>query len=275
MMPSVRLILFTVLWTAMWAAPLPRLPRRLELLAGLIPFAAFGLRVFAGFFVGVPDDDPLRGAVGPLLDWVGGSGGMAGLPPYQWVLDATVALGLVWFASAFDIPRQSRLATAAIIPAVAAASLASLHVAGLPPQQWLARHLPAPLCAAAVGLGIAVVIRWTPGPLAVPLRRRAAAVAMLAVPAVATIGWVARQSVSRLPVEQIAQAESVIALTAGGLAGLAAWRFGGFTRPRSRWLFGLVVGVATGASVALSGGVSRHDQPHEPVRLRQHRQADR
>jgi len=258
MMPGVRLILFTVLWTAIWAAALPRLPRRLELLAGLIPFAAFGLRVFAGFFVGVPDDDPLRGAVGPLLDWVGGSGGMAGLPPYQWVLDATVALGLVWFASAFDIPRQSRLATAA-----------------MPPQQWLARHLPAPLCAAAVGLGIAVVIRWTPGPLAVPLRRRAAAVAMLAVPAVATIGWVARQSVSRLPVEQIAQAESVIALTAGGLAGLAAWRFGGFTRPRSRWLFGLVVGVATGASVSLSGGVSRHDQPHEPVRLRQHRQADR
>jgi hypothetical protein len=32
---------------AIWAAPLPKLSQRVELAAGLIPFAAFGLRVFA------------------------------------------------------------------------------------------------------------------------------------------------------------------------------------------------------------------------------------
>jgi hypothetical protein len=45
-METSRLLLFTTLWTAIWAAPLPKLSRRVELVAGLIPFVALGLRVF-------------------------------------------------------------------------------------------------------------------------------------------------------------------------------------------------------------------------------------
>lgn len=71
-MGQVRLILFTLLWTIVWAAPVSRV----ELLAGLLPFVAFGLRVFAGFFVGVPADDPVRLAVSPLLQWVAGESGV-------------------------------------------------------------------------------------------------------------------------------------------------------------------------------------------------------
>jgi len=70
LMDTIRLLLFTTVWTAIWAAPLPKLSRRVELVAGLIPFAAFGLRVFASCFIGVPADDPVRMAVAPLVDWV-------------------------------------------------------------------------------------------------------------------------------------------------------------------------------------------------------------
>jgi hypothetical protein len=44
--------------------------------------------------------------------------------PFQWVLDVTVAIGLVWFASIANIPRRWRLATIWVMPAVALASLA-------------------------------------------------------------------------------------------------------------------------------------------------------
>ena len=44
-MESVPLFLVTAIWTAVWAAALPKLSKRVELVAGLIPFAAFGLRV--------------------------------------------------------------------------------------------------------------------------------------------------------------------------------------------------------------------------------------
>ena len=57
-METVRLLLFTTLWTAIWAAPLPKLSRRAELVAGLISFAAFGLRVFGACFIGVPGPLP-------------------------------------------------------------------------------------------------------------------------------------------------------------------------------------------------------------------------
>jgi len=53
-METVRLLLFTALRTAIWAAPLPKLLRHVELVAGLIPFAAFGLRVFGACFRSVP-----------------------------------------------------------------------------------------------------------------------------------------------------------------------------------------------------------------------------
>ena len=91
-METFRLLFFTTLWTAIWAAPLPKLSRRVELVAGLIPFAAFGLRVFGACFIGVPADDPVRKAVAPLVDWINGA---AGAVPFQWVLDVTVAIGLM------------------------------------------------------------------------------------------------------------------------------------------------------------------------------------
>jgi hypothetical protein len=120
-METVRLLIFTTLWTAIWAAPLPKLSRWVELVAGLIPFAAFGLRVFGACFIGVPADDPVRTAVAPLVDWVNGN---AGWVPFQWVLDVTVAIGLVWLASIANIPRKWRLATIWVMPAVALVSLA-------------------------------------------------------------------------------------------------------------------------------------------------------
>jgi hypothetical protein len=120
-METLRLVCFTTLWTAIWAAPLPKLSRRVELVAGLIPFAAFGLRVFGSCFIGVPADDPVRMAVAPLVDWING---LSGMVPFQWVLDITVAIGLVWFASIANISRQRRLATIWVMPAVALTSLA-------------------------------------------------------------------------------------------------------------------------------------------------------
>ena len=118
-METFRLLLFTTLWTAIWAAPLPKLSRRAELVAGLIPFAAFGLRVFGACFIGVPADDPVRMAVAPLVDWINGASGPV---PFQWVLDVTVAIGLVWFASIANISRRWRLVTIWVMPAVALAS---------------------------------------------------------------------------------------------------------------------------------------------------------
>jgi hypothetical protein len=42
-------------WGRLPVSPsLPKLSRRVDLVAGLIPVAAFGLRVFASCFIGVP-----------------------------------------------------------------------------------------------------------------------------------------------------------------------------------------------------------------------------
>lgn len=133
-MDIARLLLFTTLWTAIWAAPLPKLSKRVELVVGLIPFAAFGLRVFAACFIDVPADDSVKRVVAPLVDWVNG---VAGTIPYQWVLDGTVAIGLVWFASIAGVSRPRRLATIWVMPAVALASLASVHFSGLPLERLL------------------------------------------------------------------------------------------------------------------------------------------
>ncbi|MDO7714737.1 MAG: hypothetical protein MUP93_07655, partial [Pirellulales bacterium] len=147
-METVQLILFTVIWTGIWAFPLKPLPRTFELIAGLIPFCAFGLRVFAGFFVTVPHGDPVGDCVRPLTDWVLG----AGSPSYQLVLDGTIAVGLLWFAQAFHIPWHSRLATSWIFPAVAAASIATFPLTGLPLQEYLANKVPTPVLALALAL---------------------------------------------------------------------------------------------------------------------------
>jgi len=245
---ELRLAFFTVVWTAAWWLPPPRLARGAELVAGLVPFAAFGLRVFAGFFVGVPDDDPVRAAVRPLLEWVGGR---EGFPPYAWVLDATVGLGLVWFAAAFGIPRESRRATAWIIPLVAILAVATGRFAGLPLERWLAATLPPIAAGAVVGGGLAAAIRWTPGPIATARRRRAAAVAGLVVPAFVAAGALSFGLTAGLPPAREAQGQSIVALVTGAAAALVAWSRGGFERPRSRFLFAMAVGVAAGALVAL------------------------
>jgi hypothetical protein len=54
--------------------------------------------------------------------------------PFQWVLDVTVAIGLVWLASIGNISRRWRLATIWVMPAVALASLLLghfIHATGL------------------------------------------------------------------------------------------------------------------------------------------------
>lgn len=246
---TLRLILFTLAWTAIWVAPLPRLGRWAELVAGLFPFTAFGLRVFAGFFVGVPDEDPVRSAVSPMLDWINGR---AGFPPYAWVLDATIALGLVWLASAFNISHRSRVATVAIMPAVAVLALVSLGVYGLPIERLLAASIPGPFLGLMAGSVIGAVIRWTPSSLPEDLRRRAAVLAILTVPTWVVVGTGALRLTSGLPPEHASQTESIVALVSGASAGLAGWAWGGFERLRSRFLFAMAVGVAAGAVVALS-----------------------
>lgn len=247
---AIRLLLFTVVWTIAWVAPLPPMARWSELVVGLVPFVAFGLRVFAGFFVGVPEMDPVRSVVRPLLDWVDGRGGF---PPYTWVLDATVALGMVWLASAFDIPRRSRVATAWLIPAVAALAAWSLWATGLPVERLLAARVPAPLLGLAAGSAIGAVIRWTPSPLDVATRRRAAAVAMLTVPAAVIFGLMLLRLAGEVPPEHAAQARSIVELALGACAACVGLLQGGFARPRSRWLYAMAIGVAAGAIVGLGG----------------------
>jgi hypothetical protein len=245
---ELRLILFTLIWTAVWMAPLSRLGRWAELTAGLIPFAAFGLRVFAGFFVGVSEDDRVRAAVSPLLDWVNGR---AGFPPYAWVLDATVALGLVWLASAFDIPRRSRIATVWILPVVATLSCSSLRATGLPIERLLSKNVPAVVLACLVGTVLGAGLCWTPSPIPSHLRRRSAVVAILTVPASVVVNAGALRVLPGMSPEHASQAESIVALVAGASAALAGWGWGGFVRPRSRFLFAMAVGVTAGAVVAL------------------------
>ena len=245
-MDPLHLVVFTTLWTAIWVAALPKLSRRAELFAGLIPFATFGLRVFAGFFSDVPDTDPVKTAVQPLLAWVNGQ---AGIVPFQVFLDATVALGLVWLASAFDIPRQSRLATAGIMPAIAVVSLLSWQLTGEPPEQLLARRLPAVLIAFAAGAAIAAVIRFTPSPLTADRRRHAAVVSLAVVPATVATASGLLALAGNLPSGRAAQIVSIASLMTGVTAGLAAFRWGGFSRGRSRLLFAMAVGVTAGAIV--------------------------
>ena len=263
-MDALRLLVFTALWTALWVSPLPARLRRFELAAGLIPFGAFGLRVFAGFFVGVPADDPVLMTVGPLLDWVNGR---VGTVPYQWVLDGAVGIGLVWLALAFEIPRRSRIATAWIMPSVAILSLLSLQVTGEPIEITLASRLPAVLLALVVAGLIGSVIRWTPSSISVPLRRKALMAVILILPGAVAVGSGVLAACAAIPGRQAA-VESVVALTTGLLAGLAGWWFCQFERTRSRLLFAMSVGVAVGAivarnSAATGGFVPPPDPPAE------------
>jgi hypothetical protein len=167
-------------------------------------------------------------------------------------LDATIALGLVWLASAFNIPRRSRIATVAIMPAVAVLALVSLRVYGVPIERLLAASIPGPFLGLMAGSVIGAVIRWTPSPLPEDLRGRAAVLAILTVPTLVVVGTGALRLISGQPPEHASQTESIVALVSGASAGLAGWAWGGFERPRSRFLFAMAVGVAAGAVVALS-----------------------
>ncbi len=242
-METLQLILFTTLWTGIWVLPLKPLPRALEIMAGLLPFCAFGLRVFAGFFATVPHGDPIGDCVRPLTDWVSG----AGNPSYQLVLDCTVAIGLVWFAEAFHIPRRSRLATAWVLPAIASASITTAAITGLPLQEYLATKMPAPILALALAFVLSAILWWTPGPHATATRRSAATALISIIPIAVILLVMVTPLVLRVSQNQQSQARSLLALGAGTITAFIGYKMNPFRVNRSRLLFALVVGVSVGA----------------------------
>ena len=246
-METLQLIIFTTLWTTIWILPLKPLPRVLEIVAGLLPFCAFGLRVFAGFFTTVPHGDPVGDCVRPLTDWVNG----AGNPSYQLVLDGTVAVGLLWFAGAFHIPRRSRLATAWVLPAIATASIATDTITGLPLQEYLATKVPTPILALALALLLSAILWWTPGPHSTATRRSAAIALISIIPMAVIILILVTPLVIRVSPNQQAQARSLLTLGAGSITALIGYHVNPFRANRSRLLFALVVGVSVGAVGAL------------------------
>jgi hypothetical protein len=247
-MDTAQLVIFTAIWTFIWTLPTRYVSRRFELIIGLIPFTAFGLRVFVGFFTDVPPGDPVRDCVGPLIDWVNGSGILS----FQCVLDAAVAVGLFWFAAAFSIPRQSRLATAWIIPAIAATNCLTLYVSGLPIEKFFALALPSPVLSFAVAGLFGVTIRWTPSPLTTDTRQNAAIFILITLPVATSLVLLFSPLVTSLPIRQQAQATSLLTLGAGALVAVAAYQCHLFTATRSKLLFALVAGVSVGALASLS-----------------------
>ncbi len=246
-METIHLVCFTLIWTAIWIIPLKPFPPTLKALTGLIPFSAFGLRVFAGFFVDVPHGDPIGDYVRPLTDWVNG----AGTPPYQFVLDTTVAIGLLWFAETFHIPWRSRIATAWVLPTVAALSIVTLSAKNLSIQDYLANRLPAPVLALVLALALGGILRWTPGPHTTTTRQ-AAAIALIAIIPIATFFLtLSAPVITCMPPSQQAQARSLLSLGAGFITAVFGYQLNPFKADRSRLLFALVVGVSVGATGAL------------------------
>jgi len=242
-MDTLHLVFFTVIWTGIWVLPLKPLPPILELAAGLIPFCAFGLRVFAGFFTTVPPGDPIQSYVKPITDWVNG----AGYPSYQSVLDATVAIGLIWFAQAFHIPWRSRFATAWIFSVVAAASIAVHSMTGLPFPEYLATRLPTPIIAFFLSLIISSLLWWTPGPHTSTTRRRAVYAIIGLIPSATIFLILITPLFIHVSPYQLAQAKSLLSLGVGSLTALLGYNLNPFRETRSRLLFSLVVGVSVGA----------------------------
>ena len=247
-MDTAQLIIFTAIWTFIWTLPTRNVSRLFELIIGLIPFIAFGLRVFTGFFAGVPPDDPVRDFVAPLTDWVNGGGVLT----FQCVLDAAVAVGLFWFAAAFNIPRQSRLATAWIIPAIAATNCLTLYASGLPIENFFARALPSPVLSFAVAGLLCAIIRWTPSPLTTDTRQKAALFILVTLPVASSLMLLWSPLVDSLPTRHQAQATSLLTLTAGSIVAVAAYQCHVFTATRGKLLFALIAGVSVGALASLS-----------------------
>ena len=253
-METAQLVIFTVLWTFIWTLPARHFSRPTELIIGLIPFVAFGLRVFAGFFTDVPPGDPVRDFVSPLTDWVNGSGtpSFQCFLTFQCVLDTAVAVGLFWFAAAFNIPRQSRLATAWIIPAIAATNCLTLYASGLPIENFFARALPSPVLSFAVAGLLCAIIRWTPSPLTTDTRQKAALFILVTLPVASSLMLLWSPLVDSLPTRHQAQATSLLTLTAGSIVAVAAYQCHVFTATRSKLLFALIAGVSVGALASLS-----------------------
>lgn len=246
-METIQLICFTVIWTGIWILPLKPFSRAVEITTGLIPFSAFGLRVFAGFFVDVPHGDPIVTSVKPLTDWINGGS----FPAFQLVLDTAVAIGLLWFAAAFHIPWKSRLATAWVFPVVAAFSITTRVTTGQTVQEFLATKLSAPVLALALAVVLGALMRWTPGPH-VPTTRRTAAIGLISIIPVATFLLVLLTPlVTSMPPSQQAQARSILTLGAGSFTAVFGYLFNPFKANRSRLLFALVVGVSVGATGSL------------------------
>ena len=253
-METAQLVIFTVLWTFIWTLPARHVSRPTELIIGLIPFVAFGLRVFAGFFTDVPPGDPVHDFVSPLTDWVNGSGtpSFQCFFTFQCVLDTAVAIGLFWFAAAFDIPRQSRLATAWIIPAIAITDSLTLYASGLPIEVFFARALPPAVLSFAMAALLSAIIRWTPSPLTLDSRHNAALFILITLPVATSLVLLFSPLVTSLPIRQQAQATSLLTLGAGALVAIAAYRCNLFTATRSKLFFALVAGVSVGALASLS-----------------------
>ena len=191
------------------------------------------------FFTTVPHGDPVGDCVRPLTDWVNG----AGNPSYQLVLDGTVAVGLLWFAGAFHIPRRSRLATAWVLPAIATASIATDTITGLPLQEYLATKVPTPILALALALLLSAILWWTPGPHSTATCRSAAIALISIIPMAVIILILVTPLVIRVSPNQQAQARSLLTLGAGSITALIGYHVNPFRANRSRLLFALVVGV--------------------------------
>ncbi|MEQ8844527.1 MAG: ABC transporter permease [Phycisphaerales bacterium] len=131
---GVRLVLFTLIWTAAWVAAPRQLPTgALAGLAGAVTLV-FALRVFAQFFVGVNEGDvaaPVYGFTRFLLGAGAVDGAEAGFQAhaFQVVVDLAAAAGLVWAAAAFGLSRRVRIATAPLIVLAALGSLIGLAAA--------------------------------------------------------------------------------------------------------------------------------------------------
>lgn len=246
-METLQLVLFTLIWTGFWVLPLRPLSPATEVVIGLIPFCAFGLRVFTGFFETVPPGDQIGDYVRPITDWVNGAGG----PSYQLVLDGTVALGLVWFAQAFHIPLRSRIATAWIFPAVATASIATDSITGLSLPEYLAATLPTPILALVLALLLSALVWWTPGPHTLNTRRYAGLAIIGLIPSATILLVLVTPLIINVSPDQLAPVKSLLSLGAGSLTALLGYLLNPFQATRSRLLFALVVGVSVGAVSAL------------------------
>ena len=246
-METLQLVLFTLIWTGFWVLPLRPLSPTTEVVTGLIPFCAFGLRVFAGFFETVPPGDQIGDYVRPITDWVNGTG----VPSYQLVLDGTVALGLVWFVQAFHIPLRSRLATAWIFPAIATLSIATKSMTGLSLPDYLTATLPTPILALILALLLSALLWWTPGPHTLNTRQRAGLAIIGLIPTATILLMLITPIFINVSPDQLAPVKSLLSLGVGSLTALLGYLLNPFQATRSRLLFALVVGVSVGAISAL------------------------